>query len=61
MVFKTREGLYKYLIMLFRLINTLTTFQLVINYALNNYLDIFVMVYLNNILVYTSGILEEYK
>jgi hypothetical protein len=45
----------------FRLINAPTTFQLVINYALNDYLDIFIIVYLNNVLVYTSRTLEEHK
>ncbi|KAF2188894.1 hypothetical protein K469DRAFT_495440, partial [Zopfia rhizophila CBS 207.26] len=31
-----------------------------INYILRKYLDVFVLVYLNNILVYTNRTLEEY-
>jgi hypothetical protein len=36
----------------FRLINTLATFQAYINNILQKYLDVFVVVYLDNILVY---------
>ena len=38
--------------MQFRLINTLATFQKRINNILKEYLDKFVMVYLNNIIIY---------
>jgi hypothetical protein len=38
--------------MLFRLINALATFQAYINNILWKYLDVFVVVYLDNILVY---------
>ena len=44
----------------FRLTNALATFQLVINNALYEYLRIFVTVYINNILVYSSRTLEEH-
>ncbi|KAF2191714.1 hypothetical protein K469DRAFT_556518, partial [Zopfia rhizophila CBS 207.26] len=31
-----------------------------INYILREYLDVFILAYLNNILVYINGILDEY-
>jgi len=45
--------------MQFRLINTLVTFQKQINSILGEYLDEFVIVYLNNIIIYLEG-KEEY-
>ena len=47
--------------MLFRLINAPATFQVVINAALNKYLRVFALAYLNNVLVYTNGTLKEHK
>ena len=44
----------------FELTNALATFQSLINTTLQEYLDIFVTAYLNNILVYTKGTLKEY-
>ena len=46
--------------MLFRLTNTPTTCQALINNTLREYLDLFYMVYLNNILIYSKD-LELYK
>jgi len=46
--------------MLFRLINTSATFQSLVNNTLQNYLDIFCMAYLDNILIYLKT-LEEHK
>jgi Reverse transcriptase (RNA-dependent DNA polymerase) len=57
--FRTRYGLYKYLIMLFRLINALATFQSLVNDTLKGYLDIFYVIYLDNILIY-SETLEQH-
>ena len=45
--------------MLFDLINTLATFQTFVNNVLRRYLDQFVIVYLNDILIY-SKIKKEY-
>jgi hypothetical protein len=45
--------------MLFRLTNALATFQELINNVLRTYLDIFVVVYLDNIPIY-SATLEEH-
>jgi hypothetical protein len=46
--------------MLIGLTNALVTFQVVINKVLNKYLDVFILVYLNNILIYTNSTKEEY-
>ena len=45
--------LYKYLIMSFRLINTSVSFQSYIHEVLCEYLNIFMTVFLNNILIYS--------
>jgi len=46
--------------MQFRLINVLVTFQKRINSVLGEYLDKFVIAYLNNIIIYLENE-EEYK
>ena len=46
--------------MLFRLTNILVIFQALINHALYKYLDDFVVIYLNNILIYTKGMQEDH-
>ena len=43
------------------LTNTPVTFQVVINNTLQEYIDIFIIAYLNNILVYSSRTLAKYK
>ena len=50
--FLTRYGLYKYLVMPFRLYNALGTFQTFINKTLRDYLNIIYIAYLNNVLIY---------
>ena len=52
--------LYKYMIMLFELINASVTFQTYINNVLREYLNMFMIIYLNNILVYSKN-KENYK
>ena len=59
--FRTRYGHYKYTVMPFSLTNAPATFQSLINTVLRQYLDIFVTAYIDDVLVYTNGILEEYK
>ena len=44
--------LYKYLVILFEFINASAIFQVYINNVLREHLDVFVIIYLNNILVY---------
>ena len=46
--------------MLIGLTNALATFQVVVNNTLHKYLDVFVLVYLDNILIYTSSTKEEH-
>ena len=58
--FKTKYGLYEYTVMPFGLTNAPATFQSVINRALHEYLDVFVIVYLDDVLVYSRGTLEEH-
>jgi len=59
-VFKTKQGLYKPLVMQFGFTNALVTFQRWINSVLGEHLDEFVMAYLNNIIIYLDSE-EEYK
>ena len=52
--FWTQYGHFKYQVMSFGLSNTLATFKRYINKILAEKLDIFVIVYLDNILIYTK-------
>ena len=54
--FRIRYNHFKYLIMLFGLSNTLASFQSYINKILAGKLDIFIVVYLDNILIYTKNL-----
>ena len=45
----------------FGLTNAPATFQAVINHALREYLDVFCTAYLDDVLVYTNGTLEEHR
>jgi hypothetical protein len=51
-IFKTKYKNYKYFILPFRLTNTPTTFQAIINHILRRFIDQFVVVYLDNILIF---------
>ncbi len=53
-VFHTRLEHYEYLIMSFDLINASVTFQIFVNNVLRRYLNQFIIVYLNDILVYSK-------
>ena len=57
--FRTRYGHFEYLVMLFGLTNAPTTFMRLINNTLRECLDIFIVVYLDNILIYLEN-KEEY-
>jgi hypothetical protein len=50
--FKTRYSLFKYMVMLFSLINASVTFQAYIHKALRHLVDSICIVYPNNILIY---------
>src|SRR6266498_1010906 len=57
--FVTLWGLYQFNVMLFGLTNASATFQRLMNYVLHDYLNNFVVVYLDNILV-CSDTFKEY-
>ena len=59
--FKTSYGHYEYTVMPFGLTNAPATFQALINDILREYLDDFVIAYLDDIMIYTKGILEEHQ
>jgi hypothetical protein len=52
--FRTRYGLYKYRVMPFGLTNAPASCQRLVNNTLHKYLDIFVVAYLDNILIYSK-------
>jgi hypothetical protein len=54
--FQTRYKHYKYTVMLFGLKNALATFQRLINNTLREYLDDFVITYLDDILIYSDDL-----
>jgi len=51
---------FKYIIILFRLINVSVTFQVYINQTLTELVNVFYIIYLNDILIYFSS-LEEHQ
>jgi len=55
-VFWTRYEHYEYTVMSFELKNTFITFQRLINNTLKEYLNDFVITYLNNILIYSDDL-----
>ena len=59
--FRTRYGLYEWLVMPFGLANAPSTFQRYINWVLRDYLDEFVSAYLDDILIFTSGSRREHR
>jgi hypothetical protein len=52
--FRTKFGHFEYLVMLFRLTNAPTSFQRFINEVLQEYLHSFVIVYLDDILIFSK-------
>jgi hypothetical protein len=59
--FRTRYGLYEWLVTPFGLANAPSTFQKYINYALRDYLDEFCSAYIDDVLVYTNGPLKKHR
>ena len=60
-IFRTRYKLFEYLVILFGLTKAPATFQRYINSVFRNYLNKFCTAYVDNILIYTSGSLQNYK
>ena len=58
--FRTRYGHFEYLVMPFGLCNAPASFQSYINDALREYLDDFCIAYMDDVLVYSKGTLEEH-
>jgi hypothetical protein len=59
--FRTRYGLFEWIVTPFRLANAPSTFQRYINWAIRDYLDDFYSTYVDDILIYTDGSLEEHQ
>jgi hypothetical protein len=57
--FQPKYGLYKYLIMPFGLTNAPASFQRWMNEVLSNYLDIFCIAYLDDILIYSDNLTQH--
>lgn len=60
MVLKTRYAYFKYQVILFNLFNALTSFQSYINKILVKKLNIFIIVYLDDIFIYIKDLEQNY-
>ena len=59
--FRTRYGLFKWNVTPFSLTGALATFQRFINQTLQEYLDDFVSAYIDDIIIYSSGSIEDHR
>jgi transposase InsO family protein len=59
--FRTRFGLFEWLVTPFGMANSPSTFQRYINWTLREFLDEFCSAYLDDVLIYTDGSLEQHQ
>lgn len=59
--FRTRFGLFEWLVTPFGMANSPSTFQRYINWVLRKFLDDFASAYLDDVLIYTNGSLQEHR
>jgi hypothetical protein len=59
--FRTRYGLYEWLVTPFGLSNAPSSFQKYINWVLRDFLDDFCSAYIDDILIYSSGSLQDHR
>jgi hypothetical protein len=60
-VFNTRDDKYEFIVIPFGLTNIFVTFQLIINEIFRPFLDIFYIIYLDNIVIYSDSVKEYEK
>lgn len=61
MAFQTRYGLFEYMVMLFGMTNSPTTFQHFMNDIFQDMADLYIIVYLDDILIFSANTKEHWK